>query len=261
MRKLFFLFVIFAFNILGISQTLNTEYHYLALIKNQPKPVVKDNLRNAEMVADSLWLLPVENPHLAALYFMELGNNYAKIKQHEMAIFSFFRQRFFFPFDSISIYVENQIREQSLFLNLDKQQVDILLQKSNTEVVQENKYNALDPLLCWIIKFENKRIENHILHHLELMQQKNITPSKTLLKWQDLTKIGIKTRKKRAYLSADFNQLTYKQQSNYIKHLTKFFIRHKSWSRAKESLNQLNKIKPGKKYPALGLKTRICLKF
>lgn len=84
------------------SQNLDVEIRYLDLINTQQdKYLIKDNLRNAELVADSL-LWKIENYNdSVSLFFIKLAESYRILKNYEMALYTINRQRILFWSDSL----------------------------------------------------------------------------------------------------------------------------------------------------------------
>jgi len=257
MKKILILSFLLGFSIVSLSQNLNSEFRYLSLVKTQSKQLIKDNLRNAEIVSDSLIYSKTENKQLASLFFMALGDNYSLINKSELAIFSFLRQRFIFPNDSISLYVEKQIRINALRLNIEKQMVDYLIQKSAPHNLSANAETNLNNLIYWTSKIETKNLTSVLLHQIDLMNVCGIPQFDYLLKWEDLSRMAIPIKYKINYLNNEFSSLSLYQKQLYYKYQTKYYLKQKAWDRAKSSLNTLNNLNPKKpsKYICLKIRT------
>ncbi|MCD6090272.1 MAG: hypothetical protein J7J72_02115 [Bacteroidales bacterium] len=247
MKKLLILSFLLGFSISGFTQNLKVEYRYLCLVKTQPKQLIIDNLRNAEIMADSLMFSKSKPDNLSSLFFMELGNNYAAVHKPELAIYSFLRQRFCFPNDSISIFVEKQIKLNALYLDIDKQLIDYLIQKSAPYNISENTEANLNNLIYYVSKIETKVLTPILVHQIELMNSKGIPLLNYLLKWEELTQISIPLGDKMSFLNQDFNTLELSKKQFYYSYLTRYYLRNKAWKSAENSLSilkNLNKDKP-----------------
>ena len=256
MRKVLVYIFIISFSLSGFTQNLKSEYRYLSFVKTQTKQLIKDNLRNAEIVSDQLIYSKIKNPKAVSLFFMELGDNYAIIDKAEFALFSYLRQRFLFPNDSISLYVEKQIRTNALHLNIDKQMVDYLIQKSAPYNLAENLETNLNNLIYWSSKIETKELTTILLHQIDLMNSCGMSQFDYLLKWEDLSRIGIPLKYKIDYLEQDFNSLNLKQKKRYYKYQTRYFLKHKAWRSAENSLITLNNLNSNKTFSFAYLKLR-----
>lgn len=246
MRKAFLYIFIIGLSLSGLTQDFNSEYRYLSFVKTQTKQLIKDNLRNAEVVSDQLIYSGTKGQQITALFFMELGDNYALIDKAEFALFSYLRQRFLFPNDSISLYVEKQIRTNALHLNIDKQMVDYLIQKSAAHNLSANQETNLNNLIYWSSKIEAKDLTTILLHQIDLMNSCGMSQFDYLLKWEDISRIGIPIKYKTDYLEQDFNSLNLSQKERYYKYQTRYFLNHKAWRNAENSLLTLNSLNPNK---------------
>jgi len=109
MKRYFILILIaLSFTKTGVSQfSTSTELQYLQLINKQgDKRLIADNLRNAELAADSI-ITQHSNNLLNAYFFAELGKSYFLVKQYDKALLSFFRQHYLFPNDSADRETKN----------------------------------------------------------------------------------------------------------------------------------------------------------
>jgi hypothetical protein len=256
MRKILILSFLIGFSTAGFSQNLLSEYRYLALVKTQPKQLIKDNLRNAEIIADSLMFSGTKDNQTASLFFMELGNNYSIVNKHELAIFSYLRQRFCFPNDIIRLNVEKQIRLNAMHLNIDNQIIDNLILKSAPYNLSENAATNLNSLIYWISKIETKNLTPLLLHQIDLMKANGIAQIDYLLKWEDISRIAIPLKYKPDYLYNDFNNLDSKQKQFYYKAQLRYFLKHKAWKSAEISLSEINKLNTDKPKSLWYLKLR-----
>jgi hypothetical protein len=236
MKKRIVLGFLLAMVLTVFSQNLQSEYRYLTLVKTQQKKLIYDNLRNAEIVADSLLFSKTLDKKTASLFLMELGNNYSALKKAEFALFSFLRQRFCFPTDTISLFVEKQMRFNALLLNIDKQMIEFIIQKSAVYNLSDNKEENLNKLIYWASKIETKDLNPLLLHHLDLMNAKGYSLIDDVLKWEDLTRISFPIKHKAFFLAHDFDSLDFAHQKRYYKYQTCYLLKNKAWNRAKDTL-------------------------
>lgn len=246
MRKALLYIFIISLSLSGLTQNFKGEYRYLNFVKTQTKQLIKDNLRNAEIVSDQLIYSGIKDKEITALFFMELGDNYALIDKAEFALFSYLRQRFLFPNDSIGLYVEKQIRVNAIRLNIDKQMADYLIQKSAPHNLVKNQETNLNNLIYWSSKIETKDLTYILLHQIDLMNSCGMSQFDYLLKWEDLSRIGIPLKYKTDYLEHDFKSLNLSQKELYYKYQTRYFLKHKARDRAENSLSTLNSLNPNK---------------
>ncbi len=244
MKKATLFIFIIGISLSALSQNIKSEYQYLAFVKTQTKKLIKDNLRNAEITSDKLIYSKTKCKKTASLFLMELGDNYQLIDKPEFAIFSYLRQRFLFPNDSISLYVEKQIRANALRLNITKQMINYLIQKSAAHNLAENREINLNNLIYWSSRIETKELTPILLHQIDLMNSNGMSQFDYLLKWEDLSRIGIPLKYKIDYLERDFNTLILSQKERYYKYQTRYFLNHKAWGNAKNSLLALNSLTP-----------------
>ncbi|MBN2237855.1 MAG: hypothetical protein JW729_09855 [Bacteroidales bacterium] len=259
MKKFIFLIILIPIFNLGKAQNLQSEYRYLCLVKSQSSQLIKDNLRNAEIYADSLFLKDIPQTELAALFFKELGDNYSAIGKADLALFSYLRQRFLYPNDSISLYVEQQMRINATKLNMDNQSTEYLIQRSSHYNLSSEKETNTNKLLYSSIQIETKNLSTLLLHYLDLAKFKNFTPSDFILKWEDVSRMHMPLKYKIDYVNRDFKSLNNKQQERYYCTLTRFYIQQKAWGMAQETYQKLKNLQPEKPKNKPCLKARIDL--
>jgi hypothetical protein len=257
MKKIVIISLLLGISLHLLSQNTKSEYRYLKIIKSQSKQLIKGNLRNAELKADQLIYSKVDDSLTASLFFMELGDNYTKLKRPGLALFSYLRQRFCFPNDSIGLYVEKQIRQNALRLNLDKQTSDYLILKSAPQNRGSNREEQINKLIYWTIKIETKYLSDILLHQIDMMNSEGMSENPYILKWEDVSRLEIPLKFKSSYLEKNFNELTIKQQKRYYRYQANYYLRHKAWKRAEASISNLSTIYPGKTKSLLYLKLRM----
>ena len=101
-NRIFIFLLLTIFSLSGYSQfSLSTELLYLQHINQQNnKRLIRGNIDDAEWTADSILSNHSDKLYNAAFFF-ELGKSYFLLKQYDKALFSFFRQHYLFPNDSI----------------------------------------------------------------------------------------------------------------------------------------------------------------
>lgn len=246
MKKKLIIAFLLVFSTLGFSQNLLSEYRYLTLIKNQNHQLIEDNIRNAEIVGNELFYTNAKDLRTASLFLMELGANYTIIDKPELALYSFLRQRFCFPYDSLNLAVEKQIRLNAIKLKMDKQMVDYLILKSSAHNISQNKEENINKLIYYSSKFENKELTPILIKQIEFMNSCGLSQSDYLLKWEDLSRIEIPIKYKLDYLEKNFNDLELEQKQRYYKYQLRFYLKHNAWKQADHSLYILDTLDPNK---------------
>ncbi len=261
MKKIWIISLLLGISLNLLSQNTKSEYRYLKIIKSQSKQLIKGNLRNAELKADQLLYSTVDDSLTASLFLMELGNNYTKIKRPGLALFSYLRQRFCFPNDSIGLFVEKQIRQNALRLNLDKQTIDYLILKSAPHNLSSDREERINKLIYWSSKIETKYLSSILLHQIDMMNTNGMLENSYLLKWEDVSRLEIPLKFKADYLAKEFNLLNIKQQKRYYKYQAHYYLKHKAWKRAETSISTLSTLNPNKPKSHLYLKLRVYWHF
>jgi len=123
-----------------------TEYNYLKLINSQQnKTLIKDNLKNLEMVVNRV--IASESNNYSANFLNELSNSYNIIRQKEFAFFYILAQRCLFPNNSLFAFQENNFRELAYSLNLDKNTTKTYWDKTLSQKIPQNYTDRIILLL------------------------------------------------------------------------------------------------------------------
>lgn len=235
------LLFVFLFAFGASAQNIETEYRYLALAKTQSHQLIKNNLRNAEITADSILTAKYSNPY-TSLFFIELSENYAAVKKYDLALFSLLRQQLFTANNEQSTYVDAQIKRLASFLNTS---ANPFLEANNS--ASASRQDAFEKLLLLSASIETKQLTPLMLHTLNIMRMQKLPVSSKLAYWEELSLIKIPVKQKKIFLENSFEQLNAKQKAKYYKHQTRYLIKHNAWNDAETTLNKLRATNNSKK--------------
>ncbi|NPA67763.1 MAG: hypothetical protein GXO50_04050 [Chlorobi bacterium] len=253
MKKIIFLsIIIFQFGFFAFSQSLKAEYQYLYLINKQDnEEIIKDNLRNAELVAYKITENPDNYNDFGTLFYIELARGYLKTEQYAKSVFTLARQILFFP-DENNKNTEHVFRIAAEGANVKniENSYKKLLQKSEAETFE--KFNALFDLTLSEKLYETDDLLNE---YIRLYRQKNTQPLPDRIKqYEFYTLIGIKNKDKFNMISYteesdDFlhlhNDLTTKQKRKIINAAADYYIEIKNKNELKKTISEYKKIKKG----------------
>lgn len=160
MKHLSILFLLFLFSLNVFSQDIEKELKYLRIANKQQRHIIKDNLRNAEIIAFKLIKNPDNFKKNGASFLKELAKSYFLAKMYEHSIFTFYRQRCFFPETSNgkTLYyytnAEEKIKKQKL------NQLKILYEKTEPNNIPESYKSKFKLFLKTTYKSGFKKTDN-----------------------------------------------------------------------------------------------------
>ncbi len=166
-----FVFILFISQ-LAVSQNITIENKYLELINRQnDKFIISDNIRNAELCADSL-LHMKKNDTINSIFLSNLAESYYLIKKYDFSIFTILRQKCLFPNKNL----ENNINSL-LIANASKlrQSIDIqtIINTTSPEKIQKLTYEQRLILLFQLsAKIYSKKLNHHLLNITNIYQSK-----------------------------------------------------------------------------------------
>lgn len=248
------LFLLFCFSVFfDFAQNIKTETEYLYLINTQKNiEIIKDNLRNAEIVADKIILYPDSFNAEGSRFFRQLAISYLLAEQNEKALYSVARQICFFP-DNNSAFSQSILKQscEKISINDDKKIYERLLTPLS------NKYLVLFKAM---ISSKIRNIDNLLLRDIGFYKKKTNTLPDWLEQYEFYTKIGILPKYKFNMISFTdksenfiffHENLSIKQKRILMVKSTDYFIGIKNKEKTKKCLSEYKNIKKGFFYTVL----------
>lgn len=161
MKKVVFILIISFFAFQSIySQNIKVETAYLSSINKQnDKFLIKDNLRNAEIVADSLLLDSLISLEKAD-FFYQLAQSYYLVKDYYMSTYTVFRQMLLFPDPKVDENSELLLNKNLLSKSKLRKQYNSIEFEFNNEL--KNYKQKLQFLMAIAFKLDNKNVNEQI---------------------------------------------------------------------------------------------------
>ncbi len=237
------LFLFMALVITGIrAQSVKTEYIYLSLInRQQNKQLIKDNLRNAEIIADSLFrklnLTGKRNDDsLAVLFFKELAVSYYLSEKYPEAMFTFLRQRFLYPDAKQDRFAVYYFTQAAAFENISKGMTNFQIKQSAPEKVsslplKEREYTLLNNAILLNVK----EINPLLLHYADMIKELQNDIPEFVDRWTFLVHIGVRQNLMRGYVNyyqGDTDTLSFKLSKIFNRKAARYYLKNKAWNRA-----------------------------
>jgi len=244
-KQIFILFLLFGSFSVWAQFSTQTELKYLQIINaNKNKELIKNNLWNAELKADSI-LYNKEQTLVNQLFFIELSKSYFLLKKYDLSLLNLYKQSFLFPNDSLSI--ENkQLFFELMYRNNFTDSISHILWEESQKNNLSNDYNhRLNFLLKKVIDIHSKRLTPYIFDLAHLYERFSIKRPIYLSYWEFLSLIKAKERHKKQIIHYENNQnvlvyqtikkdrLKYKIYRKAIKH----YIRANALKKSKELIN------------------------
>lgn len=225
--------------------SVKTELEYLKIIHKQGVvDLIDGNLRNAELVADSLIIKGI-NTETNAFFMKELALSYFLTKEYELALFTILEQRTIFPNSKVEHQSKTLFMETVFRNNLSDSTAQSLwelsLYRKNKKDINLNIINCLK----LTSQLQKKQIESNIYRlGLELRNKTNSIPL-WYKHWEFLTLINMKETRKNEiltyakteapiYQQIQNKKLQYKTYRRTIKH----YIKANSFVQARNILSE-----------------------
>ncbi|MBN2662226.1 MAG: hypothetical protein JXR68_01140 [Bacteroidales bacterium] len=187
---------------------MKPEIKYLQIINNQNnKFIINDNIRNAEICADSLFYRIDTYNNDVSSFFLLLSESYYLLKKYDLALFTLLQQRILFYSDSINIYSKKLLNQCLNKTNKKLPASFSILEKSLDTILFVNSAQKVDFLFS-ITFFINSKNTKHKLLNLITFYEKyfNQNVSFGMAKWKLLNTAGINLKTQTKYLLInDFN--------------------------------------------------------
>jgi len=217
-----------------------TEYNYLKLINSQQnKTLIKDNLKNLEMVVNRV--IASESNNYSAYFLTELSNSYKIVKQKEFAFFYILAQRCLFPNNSISAFQENNFQELSYSLNLDKNTTKTYWDKTLRQKIPQNYTDRIILLLELSTELHFKKLTQTNYKIGLILRNKGAKIPAWYQHWEFLTTIGVNEKQKgliihpvKSPYQPIFNQIEVKNKTKVYRKAINHYIKANSKIHAKE---------------------------
>jgi len=246
--SLMFLFL----SVVLFAQSINTELVYLRLVNGQKdKMLIKDNLRNAELTADSLFfvhkakvndsvgglaakaVVQQKDDLLASYFFKELGMSYFYTKNYPMAMFTFLRQRYFYPNDTLNEIVSAYFVDAAAFSGIKKNIAEFLLRKSDPATLnkipfEERKVMFLDKVIFLNLEPLNGELSKYV----DFTRESNVKIPEFVSKWAFLTKINVPHSLMEGYMNyykGALDSLNFKQKKIMYRKAARYYLKHNAW--------------------------------
>ncbi len=241
MKKTVLFLSMFLTTVSLFSQSVKTEYIYLTIVnRQQDKKLIKDNLRNAEIIADSLFFWTenpgIKNDSVASWFYKELAVSYYLSGDYPMALFSFLRQRFFYPNPKLNQFVADYFTESAAFVNIDKNMIDFQLEKSSPDKVlklssKEREYNLLNNSVLLNLKALNPVI----MHYTDLIKESQSNVPEFVNRWAFLVNIGIPQKLMKGYINyyqGEIDTLNFKMSKILYRKAAHYYLKNNAWEMA-----------------------------
>ncbi len=250
MKKIFTLFSFLLLSVVISAQSVNTELVYITLINGQQnKMLIKDNLRNAEMVADTLFFIPgiksnkvTEREKIAlqrkydstaSFFLKELGMSYFLTGDYPMAMFTFLRQRYFYPNNTLNDIVGSYFVDAAAFANVKKDIADFLLRKSDPRALKNIPLEERREMFLEKVIFLNeKELNNPVSKYVDFTRESNNKLPEFIEKWAFLTKIDIPHKMMEGYMNyfqGNLDSLNFKQKKIMYRKAAHYYLKHNAW--------------------------------
>ncbi len=233
------------------SQSVKTEYIYLTLVNRQQNiKLIENNLRNAEIIADSLFFRTEngvkENDSLASLFFKELAVSYYISGNYPMAMFTFLRQRYLYPdpkMDKLAVYYFGQA---AAFKNISKEMVTFQLEKSNPETIETVSVKEREyALLNNSILLNQKELNQVILHYADMVKETRYEVPEFVNQWAFLVTIGIPQKLMRGYVNyyqGEIDTLNFKFSKILYRKAAHYYLKNNAWETASVYIEKYDRL-------------------
>ncbi len=243
------------------AQSLSTELTYLMLINGQNnKALIKDNLRNAEIMADTLFFFPrvstknglllpqdkikLQKQHdsTASFFLKELGMSYFIVKDYPMALFTFLRQRYFYPNDTLNEIVSSYFVDAAAFANVKKDIAAFLLRKSDPGKLENIPFAKRRIMFLEKVIFLNlKALNAPVAKYVNYTRESNNNIPGFVEKWAFLTKIKIPASMMEGYMNyykGNIDSLNFKLKKIMYRKATRYYLKNNAWIESEQYIDK-----------------------
>lgn len=244
MKQYILIIIFFILTTKIFSQKVDTELKYLKLVNSQSEELIKDNIRNAEIIAYKLIQNPDSYKNIGLVFFKELAKSYFNVKEYEFVLLTYYRQRCFFP-DQVDAEVNKYYK--NALEKIHKNNYKLLLSFYD-ETVAENipkLYNKRFEMFLKLVYKSGFKNANEFENLYSDLYRKNTEKGKLpyWIKQQSFySKIKVKPQKRKLYYSfekagndmfiPDF--LSVKSKKRICHKALKYFLHIKNNTKVKE---------------------------
>jgi len=212
-KKILFIISFFALTGSVNAQNLKVEYQYLYLINKQNKlDIIKDNLRNAELVAYQIIAKPDAFQEYGNVFFTELAESYLKTEDYHKLMFTLIRKYCFFSDTSV-----NKSTEHLLILINDLNNRQDYIKQIIKQLNKCSQIKEYDKKLLNLIRFSLSeklwKADELIREYIKLYENICLeTLPDWLIQYNFYTQIGIESKDK-------YDLISFMQSSNTPFHI------------------------------------------
>ena len=256
MKKIIYLITFLFVSVSLVAQSISTELTYLTIVNRQEKKLIQNNLRNAEIVADSLLLHPKvsnriyfpdgssrqkKHDSIGAFFFKELGMSYYITGNYPMALFSFMRQRILYPNDTLQAIVHYYFTNAAAFANVKKGIANYLLEKSSPATMHKKSFSEKKIVLLEKAIFLNSKALNSILlQYVDAIRESEGSVPQFINRWAFLVTIGIPHNKMEGYMNyyqGNLDSLNFQQKKILNRKAARYYLQKHAWIESNKYLN------------------------
>ena len=174
MKKFYLIIVAIMFYFQAFSQfSLKAEIEYLKIVNSDGnKFLIKNNLFDAEIVADTLIYMYGDQNESASVFFQNLAESYFLIKKYDLALYTAERQRLLYPSDDLDLTSAIIIKKCLTKLHL-QQKEDLYLNATTYDtVVKMSEGKRLTLLFQLASLLYSKKLKNHLTKIVDVYTKK-----------------------------------------------------------------------------------------
>ncbi len=168
------IFLLLLISVSAFSQIFNTgaEARYLQIVNAQNrKDLIKDNIRNAELIADSLFFYTTAPGKFDADFLAMLAQSYFLLKDYQGTFFTILRQRTLFPSSKYENFLYTLFLTSSKHLKIDKKTADkIWLETSKEKISKLGDKERKILLLKLALTSPDRKLFGKAFHYLTLFE-------------------------------------------------------------------------------------------
>ncbi len=174
MKKFYLLIIAISLYLQAFSQfSLKAEIEYLRIINSgSDKFLIKNNLFDAEIVADTLIYIYGNENKSASDFFNNLAQSYFLLKKYDLALYSAERQRLLYPSDELDLASAIIIKKCLRKLRLRNNE-DLYLNKTSYDtVINMSDSKRLTLLFQLSSLLYSRNLKNHLIRIVDVYTKK-----------------------------------------------------------------------------------------